>query len=386
MTSADFHRVLSERELSRLATIRDPNEATRQTVAVFLDEIRAFSEQNVPPDVVICALPLRLIAATANAMPVEDGEDAKHVDEALNFRGMLKAACMELRLPIQILWPTTYDPRIRMPRKLKAANDRRVQDDATRAWNLFTALYYKANGLPWRLVRDPKHLKTSYIGISFYRTIDEGLVHTSVAQMFDERGAGLILRGARARESREDRHPHLLAEDAYELLSEALAAFRQQHRHFPARVVLHKTSGFDANEREGFGRALEERGIDYVDMLFVSKTFTRLYRAGAYPPLRGTVMRLDEREAVVYTKGSVEFFRTYPGMYVPRPLLVRCQEMNESLALLAEEILALTKMNWNNTQFDGGEPITVGAARRVGDILKYVPSTHPIAPRYSFYM
>ncbi len=97
-------------------------------------------------------------------------------------------------------------------------------------------------------------------------------------------------------------------------------------------------------------------------------------------------MRLDEREAVVYTKGSVEFFRTYPGMYVPRPLLVRCQEMNESLALLAEEILALTKMNWNNTQFDGGEPITVGAARRVGDILKYVPSTHPIAPRYSFYM
>ena len=82
----------------------------------------------------------------------------------------------------------------------------------------------------------------------------------------------------------------------------------------------------------------------------------------------------------------MEFFRTYPGMYVPRPLLLRCQEVNQSLAFLAEEVLALTKMNWNNTQFDGGEPITVGAARRVGDILKYVPDAQPIAPRYSFYM
>ena len=204
--------------------------------------------------------------------------------------------------------------------------------------------------------------------------------------MFDERGEGLILRGARARESREDRRPHLGVEDAYKLLSEALLLFRQQHRHFPARVVLHKTSVFDAEEREGFGRALEERGIDYVDMIFATKTPTRLYRKGAYPPLRGTFMRLEDREAVIYTSGSIEFFRTSPGMYVPRPLLLRCQEMNQSLPFLAEEILALTKMNWNNTQFDGGEPITVRAARRVGDILKYVPDAQSIAPRYSFYM
>ncbi|RKH42426.1 hypothetical protein D7X12_15660 [Corallococcus sicarius] len=31
-------------------------------------------------------------------------------------------------------------------------------------------------------------------------------------------------------------------------------------------------------------------------------------------------------------------------------------------------------MNWNNTQFDGGEPITVRAARSVGDIMKNLPS------------
>ena len=36
------------------------------------------------------------------------------------------------------------------------------------------------------------------------------------------------------------------------------------------------------------------------------------------------------------------------------------------------DTLALTKMNWNNTQFDGHAPITIRAARQVGNILNYV--------------
>src|SRR5262249_30665132 len=161
--------------------------------------------------------------------------------------------------------------------------------------------------------------------------------------MFDERGEGLILRGARAPESNEDRRPHLVAEDAYRLLSDSLTVFRQQHGHFPARVVFHKTSLFNEDERDGFSRALSVRNIDYSGLIFVSKTLTRLYRVGAYPPLRGTAMRLDDRQIVLYTRGSVEFFRTYPGMYVPRPLLLRCQEMGQPLGFLAEETLALSK-------------------------------------------
>jgi hypothetical protein len=49
-------------------------------------------------------------------------------------------------------------------------------------------------------------------------------------------------------------------------------------------------------------------------------------------------------------------------------------------------MLSLSKLNWNNTQFDGGEPITVRAARRVGDILKCVPEGAPIQPSFRFYM
>jgi hypothetical protein len=43
-------------------------------------------------------------------------------------------------------------------------------------------------------------------------------------------------------------------------------------------------------------------------------------------------------------------------------------------------------MNWNNTQFDGHDPITVRAARQVGKILKYVGPDEPVEPRYAHYM
>jgi hypothetical protein len=125
VTSAEFQRTLPPRELLRLAAIDDANRATRQTLAALLDEIRALAEQNVPPDVVLCALPLELIEATVNAVSDEEDEDEKEdEDETLNLRGMLKAACMELRLPIQILRPTTLqssDPYLAQAQESKRA-------------------------------------------------------------------------------------------------------------------------------------------------------------------------------------------------------------------------------------------------------------------------
>lgn len=83
---------------------------------------------------------------------------------------------------------------------------------------------------------------------------------------------------------------------------------------------------------------------------------------------------------------SVPYYATYPGMYVPRPLKFQIAHAETSPRKLAEEILALTKLNWNNTQFDGSEPITMRVAHQVGKVLKYVLEGDPVQPRYSFYM
>lgn len=388
VTVDELQRVLPLREIARLAAISGQREMTRAVVETIANEIAALSERTVKPDVVLVALPIEIIERTYNARDVPTGEDGGEIEAGadLDFRGMLKAECMRIRLPIQLIWPTTFDPTYKVSRKLKENSNRRTQDPATIAWNLLTAIYYKAGGLPWRLARDARQLRTSFVGLSFYRSVNGDHVHTSTAQMFDERGEGLILRGGRMVEGDEDRKPHLTAEDAHHLLHNSLKVFRDQHGHWPARVVLHKTSRFDRNELDGFHKAIDERNIDYADFVWVQKSSTRLYRLGVYPPLRGSLLRFDRDEALLYTRGSVEFFRTYPGMYIPRPLMLRCQALGQPLQHIAEEVLALTKMNWNNTQFDNGLPITIAAARQVGEVLKYVSDGHTIAPRYSFYM
>jgi hypothetical protein len=396
LTSSELQSVIPQRDLERLSGIRGQAEVTKAIVQSIAAEVQALADHSGPPHVVLIALPLEFIERTVNAKETvkddpqgeDTNEDAPESEDnpTLDFRGMLKAACMGLRVPIQILWPTTFDSSFKIPRKLKEASDRRVQDDATRAWNMFTAIYYKAGGLPWRLARDSKQLRTSYVGISFYKSVDGETVSTSTAQMFDERGEGLILRGGRALESSEDRRPHMTEGDAHALLSNSLTIFRKQHQHYPARVVVHKTSKFDKDELAGFQSALDERDIDYADFVAVSKSMTRLYRHGAYPALRGSLIRFDKDQALLYTRGSVEFFRTYPGMYIPRALLLRCQVLGQPLQHIAAEILALSKMNWNNTQFDNGMPVTIAAAHQVGAVLKYVAENKEIAPRYSYYM
>jgi len=235
-------------------------------------------------------------------------------------------------------------------------------------------------------VRDSSDLTACHVGISFYKTLDGSSVLTSMAQIFNERGDGVIVRGGKATISREDRHPHLQEDDALALLDQALRTYKSEHKTLPARIVLHKSSTYSEGEMAGFIEAAEQRGIDSLDCTSIRQGLTRLFRNAPYPPLRGTLFDVDDKHHILYTRGSVDFFATYPGMYIPRPLEIRCERTEQTSTFLAQEILALTKMNWNNTQFDGGDPITLRAARQVANILKYVPDGERVEPRYGFYM
>lgn len=115
------------------------------------------------------------------------------------------------------------------------------------------------------------------------------------------------------------------------------------------------------------------------------RTPFRLLRDGAYPPLRGTLLEM-EHGAVLYSRGSVPYFRTYPGVYVPRPIMLRPHRLESTMSDIGKETLALSKMNWNSTQFDGSLPITVRAARSVSRILKHVSPGAVEAPEYRFYI
>ena len=154
----------------------------------------------------------------------------------------------------------------------------------------------------------------------------------------------------------------------------------------PARVFLMKTSSYSEDELRGFRVALNTHAIAAADFVHVRSADTRLLRYGSYPPLRGTLLSKDNNRHVLCTRGGVDFYQTYPGMYIPRPLEFILADTESPYRRLAEEMLALTKMNWNTTQFDNADPIAVTAARNVGQILKNVPVDEAPQSRYSYYM
>ena len=381
-----LHGTLGQRDLASLFKSSDRNRVVEEAVGMFMSEMRRLTEK-ASADVLVCAVPEGLLDYMEEDRP--PAEDADDEDTAatvnLDFHNLLKARAMELGVPIQLLLPSTYDESKHRMQKRRSDRVRRLQDEATRAWNVYTALYYKAGGVPWRIARDPGALTTCYVGVSFYNTLDRERLLTSTAQVFNERGDGVVLRGGTAQRSKEDRQVHMTGEDARKLLDGALKTYRSEHRTLPARVVVHKTSPHDEAELEGFREALDANAVDSADFTSLGKSFTRLFRAGGYPPLRGTLLTLDRRTHALYTRGSVDFFRTYPGMYVPSPLRILCEDVEQTPVFLAEEIQALTKMNWNNTQFDNRNPITLRAARGVGRILKYVEEGKAQS-RYSYYM
>ena len=113
---------------------------------------------------------------------------------------------------------------------------------------------------------------------------------------------------------------------------------------------------------EGIDAALERLGMDLCDLLWVQESSPiAVFRDGNYPVLRGTFVDLKGK-GLLYTRGSVPYYGTYPGLRVPRPLLLVPHENSDSaLPKLAEEVLALTKVNWNTTQFDQKLPAPIKA-------------------------
>jgi len=363
-----------------LGRIGKSNDIVREAVSRFRAEFD-FLHRNRGPKVLICAVPDEV----AKLLDPNQRPSVASAEPLLNFHGLLKAECLTMP-PLQLMLPSTSDLAKALRRK-QAQTTRPLQDEATRAWNLHTALYYKALGRPWRLGQDPKEFQTCFVGVSFYQTLDRSVVQTSSAQVFDERGYGMIVQGGPAEIVKDDRTPHLTEGDAAILLEKALLEYRQAHGHMPARVVLHKTSYFTGAEKAGFQAQCEKERIDRIDMISIaSDPSQRVYRYGAYPPLRGTLLQLDDVDHLLFTRGSVPFYATYPGLYVPKPLLFRCESVQESSVKIARELLALSKLNWNRTQFDGTDPITTVAAESVGKILKYLPSNPQFSARYSHFM
>jgi hypothetical protein len=378
-----LERVIPTSALQKLEGI-NPLTAVQEAVDLYSAELAALNEEPGCDVVIVCRPDNLAEQVMTNGNEDKPWQDPKLESVGADFRALLKARSLNTSRPIQILrrdtWDSSFKPNHRDER-------RGQQDEATKAWNLHTALYYKAGGMPWRMTRAPQDLTSCFIGVAFYRTTDGETLQTSVAQVFNQRGDGVIVRGAAAKQSKVDRQPHLTEADAKDLLGQSLARYRSEHRTMPARVMLHKASSFTPEEVKGFQSAASDANIDLLELIWLPRHESiRLFRQGDQPPLRGTLLSIDHDRHVLYSRGSVPLYKTYPGMYVPSALPFRTVQVESSIEEIAAELLTLTKMNWNATQLDGRMPITLRTADSIGDILKHLgPGENP-APRYAYYM
>lgn len=384
-TESSLQRLIPNSDIRRIAGLPKQNDAVEAAVELFADHTRFMLEGSSKPDVVVAALPAELIAKIVNAKAGGGSEEQDDASDPLNFRDMYKARALLMHAPTQVVWPTLWDDGAKIPRKIRKTI-RKVQDPATRAWNILNAMFYKAGRVPWRLPTKEDDYKATFLGIGFYRDLGGRRLMTSTAQMFDERGRGLILRGGKALHDKNDRHPYMERGDAYQLVARSLQEYKAQHGHLPARLVVMKTAMYDAAEADGIMQAAADAGIMLCDVIWVSENPNQfLMREGNYPPLRGTAVELGG-DLMLYTRGSVPWYRTWPGQRTPHPLLLRPFSCDTPLIQIGEEMLGLSKMNWNSTQFDQALPIPIRAARQVGKILKHVSDAQIERSDYRFYI
>ena len=272
-----------------------------------------------------------------------------------DLRLALKAKALRARLPIQLVTDALLN------------DSERSQDPATRAWNFSVGLYYKAGGVPWRL--PPTGPETCFVGISFhhFQTTQRAIVRSSLAQAFSSDGEGFAIRGQGVPVERDQgRNVHLSEQQAYDLAVGVLSEYERRTGGAPLRVVLHKTSHFDDAERAGFMLALSETPV--VSLVTLVPSQFRLLRYGSYPPKVGTLCTINDDRTFLFTSGFMPELGTYPGPHVPQPFEVRCLG-NESPQAAAQDVLNLTRMNWNTADIRGKWPVSLSFSRRVGGIL-----------------
>jgi hypothetical protein len=403
--SRNWELIFSRFELQTRLADSDPIRRFERTVNLYLERVSAAAESQPYPQVILLALSQELLdhcSAVHSRQPVIAGErsttalpqtkvgqlafsfveeDLDAIEETAatkdvyrNFRRAIKVGVMQSGIPIQLATPRLWQDRAD------------AQHPATKAWNFCTGMYFKAGGVPWMWAGMPAD--TCYVGVSFYRPETErGSVRTALAQVFTSRGEGMVIRGQRFELEEAYSAPHMPRNLAADLMQKAIGSYTTVNNGVPPRrLVVHKTSRYWSDELEGLQSAASSVPFQtYVTLDERDVHFVRYMKD--YPPARGTLCTMEGvQESFLFTRGSITIRRTYPGPYVPKPLVIVEHVGDSPLEHIAHEIMGLSKLNWNAALLANFHPITLQFANRVGNILSAAGPNDPVASQFRFYM
>ncbi len=373
----DWIREFDTGWLDELEKRDDRIERVRNSLNLIHSEMNAIKELDVKPKVIIIAIPKdmfrlcqksRLRTTRIKIYSRKFEEDIFPPAKEYDFHNIIKCYGLEVpAIPTQIMFPES----------LKESPFQTQQPSET-AWNFCVAMLYKSSAQPWKFWDFPPY--TVFIGISFYRDFEDtkegmkNILRSSVSHIFMSSGENYIVKGKPFNQDQDahDYDPHLSEPDAILLMQDILRKCIAVWKDKLARVVIHKTSLFETAESQGFRAAFNEFHVKHWDFVTVRSTPLRWIRQGGiYPTLRGTYINLGGDDHFLTTTGYIPSLATYPGPRIPAPLHIKLYPKNVSVSPkeIFKEILALTKLDWNDTQFSVHFPVTIGLAQKVKNIF-----------------
>lgn len=249
-------------------------------------------------------------------------------------------------------------------------------------WWLSQGLYVKGAGIPWKVRTSTPN--TAYIGLGY--ALKDGKTLLAASQLFDERGQGLrvLLQPIRKHTFIGD-NPFMSKDDARRLITTLRESYFSSGVNAKLdRLVIHKSNFFNKDEIEGISQALD--GIQNIELIqiqennlwkgvrwnseFVNGKWKNKDQNSPYhlfPMQRGAAIQIDEFSTLLWTDGSVQnaelnnprfsYYQSQRG--IPSPLLVRRFLGTDPVDVVLQDILKLTKMNWNSGSFYKRLPVTI---------------------------
>ncbi len=392
---------ISEEELNRYIFLDDKHQRVYKTVEVYASKIIETIRQEesrvdiwfviVPEEVYKYCRPKSQVesslqiqadskmsikyAQTLQSQPSifpEDNIAAIPYHYEVNFHNQLKARLLKYDVPTQIIRESTIAHNEFLNRFNKPKRNLDVSQSAI-AWHISTAVFYKAGGRPWKIGKIRNGV--CYIGLVFKQDEKHPDPRSSccAAQMFLDSGDGVVFKGAVGPWYSPGRGDfHLSRDAAKELVTLAVKSYKEKKGEPPKELFLHGKVRFNNEEWKGFQEAVDS-STKLVGVRIRDERDLKLYRKGRYPVLRGLAYICDERTAYLWTKGFTPRLQNYPGREVPKPLLIDVCRGEVQIETVLNDIMALTKLNYNACVFADGQPVTLKFADAVGEILTAGP-------------
>lgn len=415
-----IERVIDDVALKDLLSISNLQERTYKVVNLFLDEIKKVKSEEetdiniwfvvIPKSVWLKCRPLssstKISSSTRDeVLAFQEGQHAlfpeieeqleemsEFLDSSSDFHHQLKARVINegVQIPIQIILETTLAFKDKY-------TETEFEDEmkAHLAWTQSSALYYKLSKLPWKL-KDIRE-GVCYVGLVFKRF--EHLTRKgyacSAAQMFLDSGDGTIFRGNIGPWlSENEKEYHLDKVAAKDLLTKALSAYwKNNGKKYPKEVFIHGRAKFNQNEWDGFREAVNDVSADtnLVGVVIKSSNKLKIFREVEkqdckYGNLRGLGLIVSQYEGFIWTKGFVPRLNTSMSLEIPNPLRVQIVRGQSKIHQVLQDVLALTKLNYNACIYGDGLPVTLRFSDQIGSILTAIDDMENELLQFKYYI